>query len=98
MAGTNIVRFLSSRMLRRDEPKRLAELRQRDGDNCRRCRRPMGFDLPRGHDQAPSLVPIGSSAPGGRPGIDDWCLCHGRCNGQTVDATSEVQERMRLRA
>ena len=29
--------------------RRVAQLRQRDGDQCRRCRRPLRFDLPAGH-------------------------------------------------
>jgi hypothetical protein len=84
-------------LMRRAETQRRVEaLRQRDGDNCRRCRRPLRFDLPSGHDQAPRLEPI---APHGNPArrIDDWCLCHARCNAETRDNTLEVLERRKLR-
>jgi hypothetical protein len=85
-------------MFKRDKQRqRLAELRRRDGDNCRRCRRPLRFDLPAGHDQAPTVQPIGPAAKGGGE-IDRLCLCHTRCNSATVDNTAEVQERLRRKA
>jgi len=86
-------------MFRRDKQRqRLAELRQRDGDHCRRCRRPMRFDLPPGHDLAPTIERIGPKAKGRAGPTDNVCLCHVRCNGAAVDSTPQVQERMRLRA
>lgn len=96
MARTIIAQYLSSRLFRRDDrQQRFAELRKRDGDACRRCRRPMRFDLPSGHDQAPTLQPIGPK--GGSGGLDNLCLCHTRCNRAMVDSTPEVEERLRLR-
>ena len=85
-------------MFKRDKQQlRLAELRRRDGDDCRRCRRPLRFELPKGHDQAPTILPIGPGPKGGGE-VDHLCLCHVRCNAATVDNTEEVQERMRRKA
>ena len=92
-----IARFTIPGMFKRNQQRlRLAELRRRDGDNCRRCRRPLRFDLPPGHDQAPTILPIGPNSKGGA--LDSLCLCHVRCNGVTVDNTAEVQERLRRKA
>lgn len=89
---------LIPRVFKRDKQRlRLAELRRRDGDNCRRCRRPLRFDLPAGHDEAPTFEPMGPPSKGGGD-VDHLCLCHARCNGVTVDNTVEVQERLRRRA
>ena len=72
-------------------------LRQRDGDACARCRRPLSFDLPAGHDQGAKIEPIVRGGGGGA--IDNLRLCHGRCNtGRPVDLTGEVAERMRRKA
>ena len=76
---------------------RFDALRRRDGDDCRRCRRPMRFDLPNGHDQAPTIEPILSEVPGGPATLDNLCLCHVRCNALSGDNTAEVQHRMQLR-
>jgi hypothetical protein len=84
-----IVKLLNPWRARREEmQRRIDELRKRDGDTCRRCRRPMQFDLPAGHDSAPALIQLSA---------ETFCLCHGRCNAETVDNTTEVQERMKLR-
>jgi hypothetical protein len=92
--GNSIVRFLNPWKARHEEmQRRFDELRKRDGDNCRRCRRPMRFDLPSGNDSAPALVDLG----GGTANLDNLCLCHSRCNAETVDNTVAVQERMKLR-
>ena len=96
---TAIVRYLNPWTLRRDKQRqRLLELRTRDGDHCGRCKRPMNFDLPPGHDQAPVLVPVGANPGKGSRAIENLRLCHVRCNGVTVDSTAQVQERLRLRA
>ncbi|MGI8610739.1 MAG: hypothetical protein ACR2KH_00450 [Sphingomicrobium sp.] len=92
-----IARFLNPWRFKRDQQRlRFAELRERDGDDCRRCRRPMSFDLPPGHDQAATILQTGPKSKG--RALDTLSLCHVRCNGVTVDNTSEVQERIRLRA
>jgi hypothetical protein len=92
-----MVRLISGMFKRDKQQLRLAELRRRDGDNCRRCRRPLRFDLPPGHDQAATFLPMGPPSKGGGE-VDHLCLCHVRCNGATVDNTEEVQERMRRKA
>lgn len=99
MTRSAIVRYLNPRIFRRDERQQQFEaLRQRDGDNCRRCRRPLRFDLPSGHDRAPTLLPIASVAGDTPAGLENLCLCHVRCNGEPADNTEEVLERVRLRA
>lgn len=82
---------------REKKRQRFDALRQRDGDDCRRCRRPMRFDLPWGHDLAPAIEQILPKSRGGSAAIENLCLCHGRCNRDVGDSTPEVQERIRLR-
>jgi hypothetical protein len=97
MTRPAIVRYLNPRMFRRDErQQQLDALRQRDGDNCRRCRRPLRFDVPSGHDKAPTLLPTDSEDAAME--LENLCLCHVRCNGEAADNTEEVLERLRLRA
>jgi hypothetical protein len=89
-----IVKLLNPWRARREEmQQRIDELRKRDGDTCRRCRRAMQFDLPAGHDSAPAVIDLGADA----TSLENLCLCHTRCNAETVDNTVEVQERMKLR-
>jgi len=98
MTRGSIVRFLNPRS-RRDELRQQVEaLRRRDGETCRRCRRPLRFDLPSEHGLAPTVQPIGPAAIGRETSLDELCLCHGRCNADAGDATAVVQERVRLRA
>ena len=77
---------------RRLEEQRLAELRRRDGDDCRRCRRPMRFDLPDGHDLGPKVEAVANGVDGS---LDNLCLTHRRCNTEPADFTAEVKERIR---
>ena len=79
------------RLKRERAAARIAALRARDGDNCVRCRRPMRFDLPPGHDQGVVAEKI---APGSAA-LDNLRLCHPRCNPSGVDHTEEVLERRR---
>ncbi len=105
MPAKTIAKFINPWKLRRDNKQlRFEALRSRDGDNCRRCKRPMSFDLPPGHDKAPTIEqlsprPKGGASRNGESGaFDNLCLCHRRCNPDVVDHTAEVLERMRLRA
>ena len=77
---------------------RIAELRTRDGDNCRRCRRPIRFDLQSGHDKGPTLQSIAAYADGAEQPLDNFCLCHGRCNADAGDDTIEVTDRVRRKS
>ena len=77
------------------EEQRLAELRRRDGDECRRCRRAMRFDLPDGHDLGPRVETVAPAANGEEPGFENLCLTHRRCNTEPADFTAEVKERIR---
>lgn len=79
----------------KEHQQRIAELRQRDGETCRRCRRPLRFDLPRGHERAPKIERITAQPEGEPVALDDLCLCHGRCNAEPADMTIEVRERVR---
>lgn len=93
-----IAKYFNPWMFKREKKQqRFDALRSRDGDNCWRCYRPMQFDLPRGHDQAPTLEHILPKSKGGTGVLDNLCLCHGRCNRMMGDNTPEVKERMRLR-
>jgi hypothetical protein len=96
MTGGSIVRYLKTWAFKRQEQqRRLNELRRRDGDNCRRCRRPLRFDLPEGHDRAPTVQAILSD--GAASALDNLCLCHTRCNAELGDNTAEVRERVQRR-
>ena len=96
MSGGTIIKFVNPWKFRRDQAERLKALRLRDGDNCRRCRRPIRFDLPPGHDESPRIEPMPGNAGGGEA-IDTLCLCHTRCNAAGGDHTAEVKERLRLK-
>ena len=95
--STSIARFVSPWRYRREqeEAERVRAIRQRDGDECRRCRRPMRFDLPAGHDHGAWVQPIqyGVEAEGSL--LENLCLTHRRCNAASADNTVEVTERIR---
>lgn len=92
-----IVRLVAPWKFRREQDqKRVAALRERDGDDCRRCRRPIRFDLPRGHDKGPKIETIVGDEPSGA--LENLCLCHGRCNAAGLDHTDEVAERIRRKS
>lgn len=96
MPQPRIAKYLNPWKFRRElEAERLTALRQRDGDNCARCRRPMRFELPAGHDHAPTVEHLQPGPKGDAHELDNLCLCHGRCNRLTADATPEVTERVR---
>ena len=93
MATLSIIRYLNPWKFRRDEKARLlAELRRRDGGHCRRCRRPIRFELPAGHELG---VRIEQIMPGLGDAFDNLCLTHGRCNAKSGDDTLVVRERLR---
>ena len=100
MSSTTIVRYLAPWKYKRElaQQQRLTALRQRDGDGCRRCRRPLRFDLPEGHDQGPKIECIAPVAEGEPPVLDNLCLTHRRCHAESVDHTAEVKERIRRKA
>lgn len=98
MPRTSIVRYLIPWKFNREEQaRRLAELRRRDGDDCARCRRPLRFDLPAGHDQGAAIELVVPLAAGGSKALGNHRLCHGRCFAPGLDHTGEVTERMRRR-
>src|SRR5678816_2436904 len=77
---------------------RLDQLRSRDGDTCRRCRRAMRFDLAPGHDQGPRIEQL-RPGPAARPiPLDDLFLCHVRCHAGMTDHTAQVAKRVRRKA
>src|SRR5436305_13868450 len=82
----------------RERQQRVVALRCRDGDDCRRCRRPLRFDLPPGHDQGARIERVAPEQTGQGSALDDWCLTHGRCNPAMIDHTGEVLERLRRKA
>jgi hypothetical protein len=93
MSSALIARYVTPWKYQRErrEAERVRALKVRDGDACARCRRPIRFDLPAGHDRAPKVEPIGGAA----DGLDDLCLCHVRCNAAGADHTLEVTDRVR---
>jgi hypothetical protein len=96
MTSHSIAKYLNPWKFRREQQaERVKALRSRDGDNCARCRRPLRFDLPAGHDQGAALEPVVPALAGGREDIGNLRLCHARCNASGADHTSEVTERMR---
>lgn len=100
MSRSFIARYVSPWTLRKDKERqqRIAQLRKRDGENCRRCRRPMAFDLPAGHEKGPRIERIAGSENGESEAPEDLCLCHVRCNSAGADDTDQVQERLRRKA
>lgn len=99
MSQSIIARYVNPWKYRREQEalQKIAALRSRDGEDCRRCRRPMRFDLPAGHDLGPKLEPVAPTPPGEAPALDVLCLTHRRCNADGVDVTGEVIERVRRR-
>lgn len=94
MPDRPLTRFLNPWKYRREQQAaQLAELRERDGDACRRCRRPIRFDLPQGHDQGVRFETIVPGA--GVESLANLCLTHGRCNVGGQDHTFTVAERLR---
>lgn len=88
-----MIAYLNPWKLKRDRAaERVRALKIRDGENCARCRRPLRFDLPAGHDHGPILEPV---VPGGSSGLDNLRLTHRRCFAPGVDHTGEVTERLR---
>lgn len=86
--NATLAKYLNPWKFKREQlalQQRIAELRERDGDNCQRCRRPLRFDLPDGYDQAPRFHDLAESQ----------CMVHVRCNAAGADNTAEVTERVR---
>ena len=53
----------------------------------------MRFDLPAGHDLGARVEQV--AAGGAGEALENWRLCHGRCNPVGVNHTEEVTERAR---
>lgn len=98
MSRSIIIKYVNPWKFRRDQNAlRVAALRNRDGDNCRRCKRPMRFDLPDGHDSMPKIEEIVCVSAGGSEELDNLCLTHVRCNAKHGCDTAEVKERARIK-
>ena len=94
MPATTLTKFLNPWRFRREQARqRVNALRQRDGDACARCRRPLRFDLPAWHELAAKVEPIGPGDSDG--GVANLCLTHGRCHAAGQDHTEEVIGRLR---
>lgn len=97
MTRKSIAALFNPWAARREQRERqLAELRQRDGDTCRRCRRAMRFDLPRGHQHAPTIEQILPASIGGTDELGNLCLCHTRCNRVFLDTSAKAKAHSRL--
>ena len=98
MSRTIIARYVNPWKFKREQDaERVQALRARDGEDCRRCRRPMRFDLPRGQDLGAAIESVVPPSAGGTEALDNLCLCHRRCNGEPADHTQEVQQRIRMK-
>jgi hypothetical protein len=98
MSGFELARYVNPWKFRRDqEEQRVTALRHRDGDRCKRCKRPIRFDLPAGHDMGVKIEPILPASAGGSQELDNLCLTHGRCNAKSGCDTAEVRERARVK-
>jgi hypothetical protein len=97
MSRMMIARYVNPWKYKREqeELQRVHALRERDGDDCRRCRRALRFDLPPGHDWGPQVEQIASAADDQPATLNNLVLCHRRCNAEAADNTREVQERVR---
>ena len=97
MSQSIIARYVNPWKYRREqeELQRVSALRQRDGEHCRRCRRPMRFDLPNGHDLSPKVEGVLPTPTDEMPVLDNLCLTHRRCSSEGVDVTDQVVERVR---
>jgi hypothetical protein len=97
MSQIVLAKYLSPWSFRRnrEHAERVEAIRKRDGDNCRRCRRPLRFDLPHGHERAPKLEPIGPETEGEPQALENLCLTHARCIAAGANHTEEVTERVR---
>lgn len=99
--NATLAKYLNPWKFKREEAarqQRIAELRERDGDNCQRCRRPLRFDLPDGHDQSPRFHDLAPQSADAAPTIDVQCLVHVRCNAAGANNTAEVTERVRRKS
>ena len=97
MSRLTIARYVIPWKFRREQEQRerLQALRGRDGDDCRRCRRPMRFDLPEGHDLSAKIEEMPPPPVGAGRATDHLGLCHCRCHSSGVDHTDEVAARIR---
>ena len=99
--NATLAKYLNPWKFKREEAARLqriGELRERDGDNCQRCRRPIRFDLPDGHDQTARFHQLEHAPPEETSPLDSQCLVHVRCNAAGADNTAEVTERVRRKS
>ena len=98
MSSSVIVKYVAPWKYRREQAaQRVTDLRHRDGDNCKRCKRPIRFDLPHGHDLGPKIEEVVSRSAGGSEELDNRCLTHMRCNDKHGCDTAEVKERARIK-
>ena len=97
MSSVIIAKYVTPWKYKREQQlqQRVAELRARDGDHCRRCRREIRFDLQTGHDKGPKIECIAGGPNVQDEELENFCLCHGRCNAESGDNTVEVTERVR---
>ena len=93
-----VARALNPWKFKREQTaQRVLQLRQRDGDNCTRCRRPLRFDLPDGHDRGARIETMPGAGASGSDPLANLCLTHGRCNTKSGHDTAQVRERTRIK-
>lgn len=98
MSASLLVRYVNPWRFRREQNEaRITALRHRDGDSCKRCKRPMRFDLVDGHDLMARIEEILPGTAGVGESLDNLCLTHVRCNAKHGCDTAEVKERARIK-
>jgi hypothetical protein len=98
MGRKNLKRFLPWWMKKHLKKRaKIAEIRQRDGDNCWRCHRPMRFGPPYNVGKSATVELKLPKALDGTSALENIVLCHVGCNRHLGANTPEQKQRMRLR-
>ena len=72
MSSSVIAKYVTPWKFRREQNEaRVTALRHRDGDNCRRCKRPLRFEFKDGHDLNAKIEQIVPLAAGGSEALDN---------------------------
>jgi len=98
MTVRKIAKYLNPWMFKREKDRqRFAKVRERDGDNCWRCHRPMNFTEPRDKAKSATVEHVQPRALGGTSALENLVLCHAGCNRHLGANIPEQKQRMRLR-
>ena len=97
MARKFAAKYLNPWMFAREAKRaRVQALRDRDGDTCWRCHRPMRFGSPFNCGKSATIEHKLPKSLGGTGQLDNLVLCHVGCNRHLGANPAEQKERMRL--